>query len=123
MKTSDVPQPIAITLLMLGDDSLITLQCRRYALCGITSYKYALGTYLYWFICEHNLPRAKPCIFSWLYKLKLLYNMTHVFPPYPQTSHFIHFGQLFILYTVLHDINTNIKSIHTNNMYKFIKYK
>ena len=42
MKTSDVPQPIAITLLMLGDDSLITLQRRRYPLSGITSYTYTI---------------------------------------------------------------------------------
>ena len=49
-------------------------------------------------------PGAKPFIFSWLYKLKLLYSMTHVFRQYPQKSHFIPVGQLFILYTVLHDI-------------------
>ena len=37
---------------------------------------------------------------------KLLYNMTHVFRSYQQTSHFIPFGQLFILHKVLQDINT-----------------
>ena len=31
--------------------------------------------------------------------------MTHVFRPYQQTSHFIPFSQLFILHTVLQDIN------------------
>ena len=41
----------------------------------------------------------------WLYKLKLLYNLPHVFPSYAQTSHFVPIGQLFILYTVLHDIH------------------
>ena len=50
-------------------------------------------------------PEPKPFIFIWLYKLKLLYNVTHVFRPCPQTSHFIPVGQLFILYTVLHDIH------------------
>ena len=47
-------------------------------------------------------------IFIWLYKLKLLYNMTHVFLPCPQTSYFIPVRQLFILYTVLHDIKDSI---------------
>ena len=58
-------------------------------------------------------PEPKPFIFSWLYKLKLLYNMTHVFRPCQQTSHFIPVGPLFILYTVLHDINifTTLKKI------------
>ena len=50
--------------------------------------------YLYRFRCEHHLSRAKPFIFICLYKLKLLYNMTHVFLPCPQTSHFIPVGQL-----------------------------
>ena len=33
--------------------------------------------------------------------------MTHVFRPYPQTSHFIPVGQPFIRYTALHDIKFN----------------
>ena len=53
-------------------------------------------------------PEPKPFIFSCLYKLQLLYNVTHVFRPCPQTSHFIPVGPLFILYTFLHDINITI---------------
>ena len=65
--------------------------------------------------CEHNLSSAKPFIFVWLYKLKLLYNMTHIFLPCPQTSNFIPVGQLFILYTVLHDLKITILVICKNH--------
>ena len=50
-------------------------------------------------------PEPNLFIFIWLYKLKLLYDLPHVFLPYSQTTHFIPVGQLCILYTVLHDIN------------------
>ena len=76
--------------------------------------------YLYIFVLVQmlwtNVSWAKPFIIIWFYKLNLLYNLPHVFLPYPQTSHFIPVGQLFILYTVLPYLNEFLHALHTKHI-------